>query len=519
MKMLQMPLRQTRQFSGLFLDYLDQHPTLQAFYSLPPTLQSLGSAASACLDKFTPHARKTLVETLSKQYEGLADFPQQQIDKLARPNTLTIATGHQLNLLSGPVYVMYKLVSTIRLAQELSLHFPDYQFVPLYWMATEDHDLAEINHFELFGKKYEWQTAQKGAVGRMKTEGIQTLLNTLPEKVPLFEKAYQQPTLAEATRYWVHALFGKEGLLVLNADTPAFKQALIPCIKADVLRQQYHPLFEASTGQLEQLGYERQVNGREINFFYLEDGLRERIVKTETGFEVLNTSYHWSQEQMEVLIEEKPEDFSPNVVMRPVYQQTILPNLAYVGGPAELAYWLQLRSTVEKSGTFFPVLIPRNFVLYLNQASLKRMEKLELTPADLFLEENELKQVYLQRHTENTLDLDREQQLAEELFEELVKKALRTDASLEGLVKAEKQKLVGSLENIGKRLRKAEEQKQATQLNQLSALKAKLFPGGGLQERNDNFLNFYLNRPQFLNDLLTHFNPLDFSFNLLMEDE
>ena len=214
-----------------------------------------------------------------------------------------------------------------------------------------------------------------------------------------------------------------------------------------------------------------------------------------------------------------PEKFSPNVLLRPVYQQIALPNLAYIGGPSEIAYWFQLKTLFKHFNTSFPILMPRNFALYINKVNQKKLDKLGISINEIFLDENQLKNLFVERNAENPVELAEEKKLFESLYENLLKKSMLVDASLEGFVKAERQKFVGSIENIEKRLKKAEEQKLSTQINQLLGLKSKLFPEGGMQERTDNFLNFYTNSPGFLTYLLENLDPMDFKFNVISENE
>ena len=509
-----LPLAQTQQFSPLFLDYISQKAALRPFYNLFPSPENFGAWAAHRSEprQFGQEKRETLHQVLSEQYATL-DHPtaKAQIESLRQPNTVTVTTGHQLNIFSGPLYVIYKLVTVTNLAKQLQARYPDYHFVPVYWMATEDHDFAEINHFHLFGKKYAWETDQTGAVGRMNPQGIGEVLAQLPEKFPVFERAYlQNGTLAAATRQWATELFGDQGLVCLDGDHPALKAQFVPALKAELFDQVTHRHVTATSDQLAALGYKPQVNPRDCNLFYLDHGVRERIVPTANGFEVLNQSLTFTPDEMEKLLAGSPEKLSPNVMLRPIYQETVLPNVAYVGGPAEVAYWLQLKGLFDALQTPFPVLMPRNFALVVNAANGKKLEKTGLAAADLFLDENLLKRRFVEQNVAEPVSLAR-------VFEIVQQKATALDKSLEGLVGAERQKALTALENIGKRLKKTEEQKQETGLQQLMGVKSRLFPEGGSQERTDNFLNFQANRPDFLSDLHQHFDPFRFEFQVLAE--
>jgi bacillithiol synthase len=511
-------LSQTRQFSSFFLDYISRKNSLQPFYQHFPEIESF--QIQLAQKEFSQAQRKDLHAVLTEQYKPIALFPQQQIDSLLQENTFTVTTGHQLNIFGGPLYLIYKLVTVINLAEALKKRFLNYHFVPVYWMATEDHDFAEINHFHLFGKKYEWNTEQKGAVGRMNPAEMQPILETLPEKLALFEKAYLgHQTLAQATRSWVQELFGAQGLLCIDADHPVLKSHLKEVIRKDIFDSITNTLVNQTSEKLENLGYETQVNPRQINFFYLDNNIRERIIKANDRYEVLNTTLSFSADELNQLIEKHPERFSPNVLLRPVYQEIILPNLAYIGGPAEVIYWLQLKALFDTLGIKFPIIMPRNFALVVSKTHQKKLNKLGISPQDLFMEENDLKRKLINQVVDEPVQVQKEQQAVEQAFQSLVEKAILLDKTLEGFIKAEQQKTVKSLENIEKRLKKAEEKNQETSVSQLLNVKAKLFPNGSLQERTDNFLNFYLNDPQFIAGLLQTFDPLDFQFQLLTEDD
>lgn len=514
------PLQDLPFFSKTFLDYLNGNPALSEFYSSSPSPENF--SAQICQKSFTEEKRQLLVAALEEQYRPLQVLKavEENISALLKPNTYTVTTGHQLNIFGGPLYFIYKIITTINTAKALNQKDPNHRIVPIFWMASEDHDFEEINHFNLFGKTWKWESSQKGAVGRFKPEGIETILDSLPEKIPLFEKAYKTyPTLSAATRFFVNELFGKDGLVIIDADDPALKKEFSSIMKDEVLHQSSHKLVEKSSAALEAKGYEAQVHAREINLFYLETNLRERIVREKDHYKVHGTDIRFTEKELLEKIEKEPEKFSPNVILRPVYQECILPNLAYIGGPAEVIYWLQLKAVFEYHQIPFPVLMPRNFALYLNKNNLGKLSKLSLTIQDLFVSADTLKNNYLIKITEAEFKLDQEQEKFKSIFSEIKAKAAIIDKTMEAAVMAEQQKTLKILEDLEKKLKKAEERKNETVLTQLLNLKEKLFPGGGLQERTDNFLSFYLNDPEFLTHLEKTFDPFNYSFYLLSEHE
>lgn len=507
-------------FSPIFLDYLNGKAELEKFYRSKPVINDFD-----CLIKsrnLPAQSRQDLYEVLSAQYSQLnkPEVLTHNLEQLKDKNTFTITTGHQLNIFTGPLYFIYKIVTVINICRQLKEQFPDYHFVPVYWMASEDHDFEEINHFNLFGKTYSWQTEQQGAVGRFSPEGINQILEELPEKIALFETAYQEyETLADATRYFVNELFGEYGLVVLDADDPGLKAAFSGIIKDDLLHHKANELIEKTAASLNKMNYKTQVYPRKINFFYLKDGLRERIIKKEEQYKVLKTDITFSEKEILKEVDEHPDRFSPNVILRPVYQETILPNLAYIGGPAEVAYWLQLKPVFDRYEISFPMLMPRNFGLIINKTNVKKFNKLGIAVKDLFMDLQSLKNKFIEDNTRNIISLEKEKEFMAAIFEGIKEKAKDVDKSLTGFIGAEAHKSLKSLDNISKRLKKAEEHNQGTAIKQLESMKEKLFPNGKLQERTENFLNFYINEPGLIQFLVDNFDPFDYQFNIIIEDE
>ncbi len=512
MKVNQISFEQTQSFPTLFLDYINEKSSLKPFYSTFPTIENFEILIKN--RRFSAGNRQILVETLKKQYQGFQQKPD--FDILLNENTFTVTTGHQLNIFTGPLYIIYKIVTTINLAKQLKTAYPAYNFVPIYWMASEDHDFAEIASFNLFGKKHTWQTAQTGAVGRMNPTELATILADLNEKSPVFEKAYlESKTLADAVRLYIHDFFGKYGLITIDADNAALKAIFAPIMLKDLMHQSGFETVNKTTQQLTDLGYKTQITPREINLFYLAENLRERIVQEGDDFVVQNTTLRFTLTEIQDLMTKNPEFFSPNVVMRPLYQEVILPNLAYIGGPSEVPYWLQLCDLFKENDVDFPALIPRNFALIVNEASAKKAEKIGISIEELFLDEAKLRKDFVEKNAVNSLSLATETEAMSAVFDQIIQKAILIDKTLEGGVMAERQKAINALENLEKRIKKAEERNQETAVSQLLTLKNKLFPEGGLQERKENFMNFYLNDSAFIQKLIDIFQPLDFKFNVL----
>jgi bacillithiol biosynthesis cysteine-adding enzyme BshC len=386
-------------------------------------------------------------------------------------------------------------------------------------MASEDHDLEEIRSFSLFGKKYIWETDQEGPVGRMDPSSIKMILDTLPEKSALFKDAYlHHNSLANAVRFYVNVLFADYGLVVIDADNIELKRQFRDFVKDDLIDHHANDLVEATSSRLAELGYKTQVYPRAINLFYMGNHFRKRLIKERGYYKVLESNIKFSEKDILDDLETNPQNYSPNVILRPLYQEVILPNIAYVGGPAEIAYWLQLKDMFDHFKVPFPLLLPRNFALIISKGLHKRLKKLGIRVEDIFKPANLLKNKYLEEHASYAILLDSEEKIMDELFESIQNKSKAVDQSLEGYVQAEKSKVMKILNGIKKRFKKSEEQKLSIELKQIENVKEKLFPGGILQERSDNFLNFALNNDGFIEDIKKFLDPLDFRFNIILED-
>ena len=503
-------------FSPLFLDYTrtTKNKNLREFYCYEPDAEGIRQFLEE--QAYAQLNRVLLVDELRNQNHTLtlSESSNQNISRLLNKNTYTVTTGHQLCLASGPAYFIYKIISVINVCEQLNSLHPDHHFVPVYWMASEDHDVEEINHLHLFGKKISWQTEQKGKVGSFDLQGMDVFLHELDQLMgtgegaqhmtALLKTAYAKKNLAEATRYLVNELFGMYGLVVLDGDSKALKQSFIPEFKKDLFEQIAFTKVQACSEELKKQGYSTQVSPREINVFYTDKNLRERIVKDEQAisekrYRVLNTDLSFSKESLEKQIESEPEKFSPNVVLRPLYQQKILPNVAYVGGPGELAYWLQYKTLFEEAAIPYPVLIPRNFIFYLEKSLQHKLNKLSLRASDFFADKEQLIKKYaLEQHP---FSLEKEKDALKKVFLEIRSALGLLDKTLEASSDAEWQKNLKGIEALEQKGIRAIKQKNEQAITQIETIYNRLFPQDIPQERVENFIRFYLNNPDFIADI------------------
>ena len=514
-------------FSPLMNDYLNQKNNLKSLYNRFPSLENFEAQIIEKQNNYDPRFRATLVAVLQNQYAGVATsaFTQQNIKDLAQSNTFTITTGHQLNLFSGPLYFLYKIISTLNLTTQLKAKYPSYNFVPVYWMATEDHDFEEINYFNFKGKKFRWNKESTGPVGRLSTAGLAEFLEVYKLELgsstnanalkKLFEDAYiKNDNLADATRFLANALFGTHGLVILDADNADLKRNFIPFVKEELLHQSSHKLVLNTAEKLKE--YTIQVNPREINLFYIEDHVRERILFEDGLYKVNNTKIEFSESEIIKLLGSHPEKFSPNVIMRPLYQEVILPNLCYIGGGGEIAYWLELKSFFAAAKVTFPILLLRNSVLLATEKQIKKAEKMELNWADLFSKQTHLINAKTKYLSEFPIELNHLKEQLQQQFELLYVIANKTDKSFIGALKAQEKKQIKGLENLEKRLLKAQKRNLNDALERITNLQNELFPNQSLQERQTNFSEFYLECGENLIPILIkQLQPLTNTFDII----
>ena len=517
----------TASFSKMALDYIDDEPQLKDFYSYRPDLDGLKKASE---NRAELGDRKTLIDVLQRQYANLQPNKSvlRNIELLASHNTFTVTTGHQLNLFTGPLYFIYKIVTTINLARELAIAQPDKNFIPIYWMATEDHDFEEINHVNVDEKNISWVQKTNGATGRLNTKTVAAAVTAYTgylgisqngkHLAKIIEQAYLgHDNLADATRYLVNEIFQKYGLVIINADDKDLKAEFSSIMIADITEQNSAHTIEKTSEKLESMGYKSQVNGRDINFFYLLDNLRERIILKNDRYLVNHSDINFSREELVDEMKNHPERFSPNVVMRPLYQEVILPNIAYIGGGAEVAYWMQLKANFDFYRVPFPVLLLRNSALLIDKRSSQNLFNLGFNLEDIFLPIDELKNNWVRKNTEDALSLADESRAINSVFEQIKLTAYKIDKTLSASADAALHKTERLIANLEKKLFRAEKRKHKTALTQIENVKKRLFPNGTLQERTVNLAPMYVNYGEdFLSTLIENFDPLGGDFTLLL---
>lgn len=520
--------RNTAAFSSIVLDYLDDAAALKPFYVHRPNLEGVKHAI-AQRSAFKTN-RTALVDHLTQQYSAVSPSAavNRNIDLLLQENTFTITTAHQPNLFTGPLYFIYKILHAIKLADTLKQELTQFNFVPVYYMGSEDADFEELSYATVNGVKYQWATQQNGAFGRMVIDkNITQLIHAISgqllvephgkEIVDALLACYKEKTtIQDATFAFVHFLFERFGLIVINADAKALKQQMIPVFEDELINRSSAKQVADTIHQLD-THYKVQAGGREINLFYFDEDLRERIEADGDGFAVANTTIKFTKEEMLKELNEYPERFSPNVILRGLYQDTILPNIAFIGGGGELAYWLELKNVFAHHQVPYPVLVVRNSFLITEKQWIERIVKLDFSLEEFFQSSETLLSQYVHRTTVNKIQLKGSLTQAEQFYEQLKQQAALVDPTLQQHVDSLKAKAIHRLHELEKKIIRAEKRKYADEQRQIQTIKQQLFPGNGLQERKESFLGFYArNGKKMIDVLYQHSLSLEQEFTVLI---
>ena len=519
----------TKLFSKLFLDYISKKTHFSDLISDFPSIDNFKNQIKLKSDNYDNSQRKELVRVIKHQYKGinLKNVQINNIDSLLKDNTFTITTGHQLNLLTGPLYFIYKIISVINLSESLNKKYKKYNFVPVYWMASEDHDFKEINNFSVQGKKFEWDSDQTGMVGDFKLNNFKNILEDFEnhminsaygkELCTMVKKAYSSSNnLADATRIFVNKIFQEFGLIIIDANNSKLKHLFKKIIISEVKNNIIKNYSKESIKKLKDLNYKIQASPRDINLFYIKENKRERLINKGDLYTTENNLKFWTSEQIIKEINEFPENFSPNVLLRPLYQEHILPNLCYIGGPSEISYWLELKKVFEKQKLIFPLLLFRCSALIISKKTRSKLEKYDIKIEDIFLSNQNLKNKLTKKFSKHKLNFSDLKHQLNQQFSKLREISKKTDKSFVGALNAQEKKQFNGLEKLKKRLLKSEQIIHDNKISKILNLVNEIFPDGNLQERNINFSNFYKNEGKdLIIRIKNNLNPMDHKFTLI----
>ena len=518
----------TGYFSKIIVDYITGAEALRPFYTHPVNAEGMAAAIHA-REQFDTD-RQLLVEALTTQY---GDTPTSEsvtanIRALADNNTFTICIAHQPVIFTGTLYFIYKILHAVKLARECEQLFPGKKFVPVYYMGSEDADLEELGTFYMGTEKVTWNTTQTGAVGRMKTTGLDKIITriegeigVLPygkELTDLFRNSYlQSPDLQTATFRLINTLFSNYGVVILIPDSALLKSKMISVFKDDLFNQAPSQVVSKTIERLNE-HYKVQANPREINLFYLKDDIRELISSEDGVYKVRNTSLTFTPDQITAELQEHPERFSPNVILRGLFQEQILPNVAFIGGGGETAYWLELQDLFKHYNTPYPMLVLRNSFLLINAKWRDRLAKLDLGTHQIFLSATALFNERVKALSDHQITLNGEVSTLKDTYEKMKEYAAAVDSTLLQHVGALQTRALKAIHELEKKMLRAEKRKFETEERQLKQVKDALFPLNGLQERIDNFIPWFALYGETFFETIYHHSPaFEQQFTVLTE--
>lgn len=512
------PFENTNQFSQLVLDFLKNDESLSLLHHGELTIENIKSQ----IDRRNQSKidRSLLVKTLTHQYQNISlnDITQTHISLLNEHNTFTICTAHQPCVMLGPLYTIYKTIHTIHLALTCKKYLPQYHFVPVFYIGSEDNDLDEIGTVHVNNTTYQWQTQQRGACGRMLTHDMETMIqkicSSIDESLPFkreienyIHTAYQSGlTLSKATRFLLHQLFKKWGLVIIDGDDKELKKSFLPVIKNELLESNIHKVLQTDKTVLNEK-YKTQAHVREINLFYLAPNERLRIIrKNEATWHTEHNEYQWEKETLIQEVNKYPERFSPNVITRPMYQESILPNIIFVGGGGEISYWLQLKKAFDYYNIPYPLLKLRNSWHISSNLIKSDMEKFTLSYQDLFMHIDKVLRNYfiqisdmktLLREKENIhIALQKIQNSGEHIHINLIQSTKAHSKKIENILLRLETKYINHLKK-----------KYPNDVTALKKIQSTFLPHQILQERYDNFIPYYTERgEEWIDTLLNNCN-------------
>lgn len=484
-------------FSSLVKDYIQDKGSARSFVPYAPTYDGVSKAIEE--RKKYPTNRKVLIEVLQKQYQKLptSKSVKEHIQLLQSEHTFVVTTAHQPNIFTGPLYFFYKIIHAIQLAADLKKQFPENNFVPVYYMGSEDADIEEVGSFVLGGTTYQWNTKQKGAVGRMKVDdALISLLKNMEgywsvkpdgkEALAILQNAYQKgKTIAEATIELVNAFFGTYGLIVVQPDDVSLKSLFIDTMKMELLKGFSHKAIQPTLQALT-TSYHVQSEGRALNLFYLKEDIRARIEKQADQYIVADTDIRFSEEAVLNELQQHPDRFSPNVILRGVFQETILPGVVFIGGGGELAYWMELKNVFAEAKVHMPVLQLRNSFLFIRSKQIQQWNAMGLTKEDLFKPVLDIEVSFVKKQSGDLLSLEAELKLIEQVYDQVQKRVKSIDTTLGAHANNLAHQSMKKLLTLEKKMIRAERRKQAVSIERIHAIKQALFPNNGLQERVEN---------------------------------
>lgn len=504
-------------FQNLSLDYLYEFENVKRFFrhNFRDT-DSYPEIIDQCSASENRADRTKVVQLIRDSYRGfqISKQTESNLNSLTSNKTIAVVTGQQLTIFGGPMYTFYKIITTVKLCRHLKEKFEDYNFVPVFWLEGDDHDyneIASINIFDLqnnlkkiqFGEEKE-PDDNRGSVGEIKLgDQITSTINDLDESLresefkssvmDLIKNCYTpEDSLKSSFRKMLFEIFDEYGLIIFDPQTDGIKSLLKPIFSKEIDEFRTHTdQILTRSAELED-AYHAQVKIKPINLFINEEGGRYLIEPVEDEFRLKGKRIRYTKEQLLSLIENTPERFSPNVLLRPICQDYLLPTAFYVAGPSEISYFGQVMPYYDIYDIPAPVVYPRASATILENPVASVLEKYDLNFVDSFLDEKDLNTKVLSEVADTDVEelfrsVDGE---IEKIMLELKDKITDIDKTLEDTTNKTYQRINQSLTTLKDKTTKAQERQHDMVIRQLAKLRINVYPGESLQERKINFVHF-----------------------------
>lgn len=474
-----------------------------------------------------PIPRDELAAVLAEQNQSYGCGPRTlaRIESLAREQTCVVVTGQQVGLFSGPLYAIYKALTAVKLAERLSRNGPG-KYVPVFWLASDDHDAAEIDHIVVLDKDNRLQEVRcpmpdgEPKVPASKIvlpPGISDCLRRLSDLTLDSEfKADIMAALSDAYRpgrgwveafaRWMTRLFQDHGLIFIDASHPRLKELGGEVFYREIAEESAAtPPALAASRRLREAGYGEQIHLHEgiLNIFYAEQG-RRSIQWDGRAFEIKDPREARSKEDLLAQAKEKPFLFSPNVLLRPIYQDALLPTAAIVGGPGEIAYFGQMKGVYEKFGLPMPVIYPRKAATIVERKVDRILKKYDLNIPDFWGDTEALVRSMAERQIPESLGraLSLVSSHLEQDFEPLIRETAAFEPTLKESAHLARGKMARQLQFLEKKIVQAATRRNDIAVQQLRKAGDSLYPNGHLQERVFNIVPYLLKYgPAFMDQL------------------
>lgn len=451
--------------------------------------------------QFSQEYRKQLVSKIKEQYKSGSIVLEQDslvnknIESLAEDNTLTVTTGQQIHIFLGPFFVVNKLLSCCAEAIKINSLLTDYQIVPIFWMASEDHDFDEIKSARLYNEMYTWDIDSSGPVGRLNPKSLLPIVQQAKQRIDqtdeninfleVCEFAYSTcKTFADATRYIIHQLFQETGIVVVDPDDAFFKSQFTELFKADLYTHEPSIEIDRSIQTMKTYGIKAPINTRPINTFYITDEKRVRIEKTGLKtFSLVDGSEQFTESEVSKLLDKNPEKFSPNALLRPAFQQKILPNISYITGASETIYWLELKNLMESNEITYPELQIRKSCFFTSEKKINNLKNNGIEVEHLFSSASRFKELTLSSQQSVMTEIDDKITKSKILLNEVLESYQQLGSTQTRKLQKTHNQLINALNDEQERLVDTLTKSNPV-YNQSLKIKSSLFHDSYVQERN-----------------------------------